>query len=100
MAGASIDVAKGIHKNINQKSPEPPAHVGTSNISVRRCNLLYELLLATIVTPLMFEANRLLITEESFLLIEGRLQNSENVIHIKAEKIQRLDHGLFTSPAS
>jgi error-prone DNA polymerase len=53
-----------------------------------------------IVSPPMFEANRLLITEESFLLIEGKLQNSENVIHIKAEKIKRLEHGFFTGSES
>jgi error-prone DNA polymerase len=45
-----------------------------------------------IVTPLVFEANRLLITEEPFLMIEGKLQHHENVIHVKAEKIERLDH--------
>jgi error-prone DNA polymerase len=44
-----------------------------------------------IVTPPLFEAQRLLITEEAFLLIEGRLQHIDNVIHIKAEKIQRLE---------
>ncbi len=45
-----------------------------------------------VVTPPMFEANRLVITEESFLLIEGRLQHIDNVIHVKAEKIERLPH--------
>jgi len=44
-----------------------------------------------VVTPPLFEANRLVITEESFLLIEGRLQQVDNVIHIRAEKIQRLE---------
>jgi error-prone DNA polymerase len=43
-----------------------------------------------IVTPPMFEANRLLITEESFLVIEGILQNVNNVIHVKSERIERL----------
>ncbi len=43
-----------------------------------------------VVTPPMFEANRLLITEESFLLIEGKLQHVDNVIHVKAERIERL----------
>jgi error-prone DNA polymerase len=46
-----------------------------------------------IVTPSLFEANRLLITEEPFLLIEGRLQNAHGVIHVKAERIQRLHTG-------
>jgi error-prone DNA polymerase len=45
-----------------------------------------------IVTPAMFEAQRLLITEEPFLLIEGRLQHVDNVIHVKAQRIERLPH--------
>jgi error-prone DNA polymerase len=45
-----------------------------------------------IVAPPLFEAQRLVITEEPFLLIEGRLQHIDNVIHIKAEKIQRLEN--------
>jgi len=53
-----------------------------------------------IVTPPMFEANRLVITEESFLVIEGRLQHVDNVIHVKAEKIERLEHGTFVGPQS
>lgn len=53
-----------------------------------------------IVTPPMFEANRLLITEESFLLIEGRLQHLDNVIHVKAERIERLQNdSLMASPS-
>ena len=53
-----------------------------------------------IVTPPMFEANRLVITEESFLVIEGKLQHVENVIHIKAEKIERLEHDLQVNTES
>ncbi len=45
-----------------------------------------------IVTPPMFEANRLVITEEPFLLIEGRLQQSDGVIHVKAQRIERLSY--------
>ena len=37
-----------------------------------------------IVTPDLFERVRLLITEEPFLVIEGTVQNSENVVLIKA----------------
>ena len=40
-----------------------------------------------IVVPQLFERHRLLITSESFLIIEGPLQNHENVIHIKAQRI-------------
>jgi hypothetical protein len=32
-------------------------------------------------------------SEEWFLIIEGKLQHVENVIHVKAERIERLDHG-------
>jgi error-prone DNA polymerase len=53
-----------------------------------------------VVTPPMFEANRMIITEEPFLLIEGRLQHIENVIHVKAEKIQRFEAESFTGPGS
>src|SRR5437764_2567059 len=45
-----------------------------------------------IVTPDLFEQMRLLITEEPFLLIEGQVQNTDNVVLIKAEKIRPLAH--------
>src|SRR5207248_288574 len=45
-----------------------------------------------IVTPQLFEKMRLLISQESFLVIEGTLQNAENVIHVKALKIEPLRH--------
>ena len=40
-----------------------------------------------IVTPDLFEQARLLITEEPFLAIEGEVQNTDNVVLIKAQKI-------------
>jgi error-prone DNA polymerase len=45
-----------------------------------------------IVTPDLFERVRLLITEEPFLVIEGMVQNSENVVLIKAREIRALAH--------
>jgi error-prone DNA polymerase len=45
-----------------------------------------------IVRPDLFEELRLVITEESFLIIEGELQNVDNVIHVRAERIERLQH--------
>jgi error-prone DNA polymerase len=45
-----------------------------------------------IVEPELFECFRLLITEEAFLLIEGEVQNSDNVVLIKAQKIGPLVH--------
>jgi error-prone DNA polymerase len=40
-----------------------------------------------IVTPDLFERTRLVITEEPFLAIEGEVQNTDNVVLIKAQKI-------------
>src|ERR1700731_2717111 len=45
-----------------------------------------------IVDPDMFERFRLTITEESFLLIEGEVQNSDNVVLIKTRDIRALAH--------
>jgi error-prone DNA polymerase len=44
-----------------------------------------------IVTPDVFERNRLLLVSEKFLLIEGRLQHQDNVISVKAERVLPLD---------
>src|SRR5690625_595931 len=43
-----------------------------------------------VVTPRMFEENRLTILQEPFLKIRGILQNQEEVVHVKAEKIEAL----------
>jgi error-prone DNA polymerase len=45
-----------------------------------------------IVEPDLFERFRLTITEEDFLLIEGEVQNSENVVLIKTRDIKPLSH--------
>ena len=45
-----------------------------------------------IVTPDLFERIRLVITEEPFLLIEGEVQNTDNVVLVKARKIRPLAH--------
>src|SRR5207248_5556806 len=45
-----------------------------------------------IVDPDLFERFRLVITEEAFLLIEGEVQNSDNVVLIKAREIRLLAH--------
>jgi error-prone DNA polymerase len=45
-----------------------------------------------IVRPDLFEELRLVITEEPFLVIEGVLQNVDHVIHVRAERIERLPH--------
>jgi error-prone DNA polymerase len=45
-----------------------------------------------IVDPDLFERFRLVITEEAFLLIEGKVQNSDGVVLIKARQIKPLVH--------
>jgi error-prone DNA polymerase len=45
-----------------------------------------------IVEPELFERFRLPITEEAFLLIEGEVQNSDDVVLIKAREIRPLAH--------
>ena len=46
-----------------------------------------------IVTPDCYERNRLVVSRSKFLLIEGVLQNQDNVIHVKASKIVALSDG-------
>jgi error-prone DNA polymerase len=43
-----------------------------------------------IVAPDLLQKNRVLLISERFLMIEGILQNQDNVIHIRAEKISPL----------
>jgi error-prone DNA polymerase len=43
-----------------------------------------------IIAPDLFHRNRLLLASEKFLAIEGILQNQDNVISVKAERVQPL----------
>lgn len=43
-----------------------------------------------IVTPDCYERNRLIVTRSKFLLVEGVLQNQDNVIHVKATRLVAL----------
>ena len=40
-----------------------------------------------IVTPDMFEKEKLVVTRSKFLAVEGRLQNDDDVIHVMAERV-------------
>ncbi len=53
-----------------------------------------------IVEPDLFERFRLVITEEAFLFIEGQVQNSDNVVLIKAHNIKSLGHEQLVGSAS
>jgi len=43
-----------------------------------------------IITPQLFQQDHVTIVHQQFLLIEGRLQNQENVISVKAERVRPL----------
>jgi error-prone DNA polymerase len=43
-----------------------------------------------IVHPELYERERLVVTQGKFLLVEGKLQNQDNVIHVKAARISPL----------
>jgi len=45
-----------------------------------------------IVTPDVYERNRLVVTRSKFLLVEGALQNQDGVIHVKAARLTPLTH--------
>jgi error-prone DNA polymerase len=48
-----------------------------------------------IVTPDLYERERLVVTRSKFLFVEGPLQNQDSVIHVKATRLQPLfDHTL------
>ena len=43
-----------------------------------------------IVTPDLYDRDRLVVTRSKFLLVEGPLQNQDNVIHVKAKRLTAL----------
>lgn len=43
-----------------------------------------------IVTPDLYDRDRLVATRSKFLLVEGPLQNQDNVIHVKATRLAAL----------
>ena len=53
-----------------------------------------------IVTPKLFERLRLVITQEPFLEIEGPVQNTDNVIVIKARRIARMSQDKLAAGVS
>jgi error-prone DNA polymerase len=47
-----------------------------------------------IVAPDVFEANRIVVTRTRFMLIAGKLQNQDGVVHVKARHFEPLDTSL------
>ncbi len=44
-----------------------------------------------IITPDLYERERLVVTRSKFILVEGALQNQDGVIHVKAKRIRPLE---------
>jgi error-prone DNA polymerase len=44
-----------------------------------------------ILTPDVFERDRMVVTRSRFLRIEGKLQNQDGVVHVRAQHIAPLD---------
>ncbi len=53
-----------------------------------------------IILPQLFEAKRLVITQEPALKITGKLQNLHGVIHVKADTIEALTEAALPVQAS
>jgi error-prone DNA polymerase len=47
-----------------------------------------------IVTPDIFDRNRAVLVNQPLLLIEGPLQNQDNVIHVRARRIEPLSYAM------
>jgi error-prone DNA polymerase len=45
-----------------------------------------------IVTPNLYEQDRLVVTRSKFLLVEGVVQNQDSVVHVKAARLSALSH--------
>ncbi len=52
-----------------------------------------------IITPQLFDENRLTVVDHHFLLIEGTLQNQDNVVSVKAKRIQPLSFKVEAPPS-
>ena len=52
-----------------------------------------------VVMPDVFDANRLLIVSERWLLVEGPVQNVDHVIHVRAKRIARLGFSAASVPS-
>jgi error-prone DNA polymerase len=44
-----------------------------------------------IINPDLFQKNRLIVGSEQFMIVEGILQNQDNVISVKADRVLPLD---------
>ena len=52
-----------------------------------------------IITPQLFDKNRLVLVDHPFLLIEGTLQNQDNVVSVKAKRIHPVSFTVAAAPS-
>jgi error-prone DNA polymerase len=52
-----------------------------------------------IITPQLFDEYRLVLVDHPFLLIEGVLQNQDNVVSIKAKRVEPLSFQIGAAPS-
>ena len=52
-----------------------------------------------IISPQLYEQNRVVVSTERFLIVEGKLQNLDNVIHVRAERIESLHLNMIAAPS-
>ena len=52
-----------------------------------------------IITPQLFEKNRLVLVDHPFLLIEGTLQNQDKVVSVKAKRVKPLSFEVAAAPS-
>jgi error-prone DNA polymerase len=52
-----------------------------------------------IITPQLFDRNRMILVDSPFLLIEGALQNQDNVVSVKARRVRPLSFQVGAAPS-
>ncbi len=52
-----------------------------------------------IITPQLFDKNRLVLVNQPFLLIDGTLQNQDNVVSVKAKRVRPLSFQVAAAPS-
>jgi error-prone DNA polymerase len=52
-----------------------------------------------IISPQLYEQNRRLVSTERFLIVEGKLQNLDNVVHVRAQGVQSLHMNSLAAPS-
>jgi error-prone DNA polymerase len=44
-----------------------------------------------VIHPELYERQRVIVTRAKFLKVEGKLQNQDGVVHVKAERLELLE---------